>query len=382
MTDTTTDPRKGLPSASSLHRIAACPGSVRLSRGIPDRPTADSDFGTRIHAALAGTLDPKELSHEEEDIYDACQTIEARLVKQWRLRHAIPDDAEVKVTRDSERLWLTRHGEPIFSGVADVIYRYDDCAAVFDYKTLPGDHADSDENLQLRSLACLVDENAGFRLGSADVAIIQPLKTWTPEVCSYDLDALKFSHAELHTILDRAEDRDAALKTGTHCGFCRAASICPAVHKEVTTMSQLTIQQESGIALPDEDLAALGERLAPARKMIESIKAEIRRRVEADPERWRKEFGWEMKEGVGKRAVTDIATVADRLEAKGASMTDITKACSITMKNVETLVRAATGAKGIGLKAECDALLEGCITVKTSAPSLKRIGAGDDDDAQ
>lgn len=378
MSDIATDERRGLPSASGIARLAACPGSYRMAKGIPDRPTDDGDFGTAIHAYLAGTLKAEDLTGEQLDIAESCSAIEARLVNQWKTRCLLTDH-EITVTRDSERLWLSLDGEPACSGVADVVYRYKDVALALDYKTLPGEHADSDENLQLRTLAVLTDEKYDLSMAIVDVAIIQPLVTHSPTVSRYDVEALGIARSELLTILEAAKAPDAPLHPGKQCDYCRAASICPEVHREVTHMSIITLQEEGGLAVPDEVMAKLGERCGAALKMISNIKADIRRRVEADPASWRA-LGWELREGAGKRAVTNVGKVAERLEGKGCAMPDIAAACSITIGNVKTLARAATGAKGMGLEKIVDAILEDCITLKVPKPSLKRIGMADDDE--
>lgn len=375
------DERQGLPSASNIHRLAACPGSQRMCAGIPDKPTADSDFGNHVHEFLAGKLDPtdfsQDLTPEELDIAEACQAIEGRIVNEWRARHGIQDNAAVAITRDSERLWLEIYGQKECSGVADTIYSWECHALVIDYKTLPGDHKDSTDNLQLRCLAVLANRRSDYKLESVDVAIIQPLKTHNPTVCHYDQSALHQATNELVLILEVAKQPDAPLNPGDHCKYCRAASICPAVHKEVETLSALTINA-SGLTVSDEDMARLRGKTGAAKKMIAAIEAEAFKRAQADPETWRK-YGYEIKEGAGKRSVENVAMVGERLNSLGASWTDISGECSITIKSVETLTRSATGEKGMGLKRKVEEVLEGCIETRTAKPSLKRITGEDEE---
>lgn len=354
-----------------------------MCRGIPDRPTADSDFGTRVHEFLAGKIDAIELTHEMLDIAESCQSIEAKVVKQWRARCEVFEECEIpdggiRVSRDCERLWLEIHGEKRCSGVADVIHSWGRHALVVDFKTLTGDHKDSTDNLQLRCLAILANRNFDYRLKSVDVAIVQPLVTHTPTVTHYDGPALHAAMEELVGILNASEKPDAPLVAGDQCRFCRAAAICPAVRKEVETLAVTTINA-TGLTVSDSELATLLGRCGAARKMIESVKAECFRRAEADPETWRA-MGYEIREGAGKRAVEDIATVSDRLNAMGVPWQKITGACSITLKALEPLVREATKEKGMGLKKKVGALLEDCVAIKKSKPSLKKIGVEDDEE--
>ncbi len=375
------DDRQGLPSASNIHRLAACPGSHRMCAGLPNTPTVESEFGTRVHAYLAGKVyaDPLGMSPEELEIAESCQEIEARVVAEWKARNQIPegDGPAIQIVRDSERWWLELGGEKACSGVTDVAYLWGRHALILDYKALPGVHGEAVENLQLRCLAVLAMEKFGW-LVSADVAIIQPLKTHTPMVCHYDVDGLIHAQKELHSILEAVNAPNAPLHAGDHCKYCRAASICPEVRKEVETLSALTIH-ENGLTVPDEDMARLLGKCGTASKMIASIKAECFRRAEADPEGWRS-MGFEIREGVGKRTVENVSTVGERLNAAGASWQDISAECSITIKFVETLARKATGLKGMALKKAADAILEGCCAVKKAKPSLKKIGAQEDDE--
>lgn len=349
-----------------------------MCAGIPDKPTADSDFGTRVHAFLARELDYDDLTPAEADIAESCEKIEAEVVKQWRLRNQIPDDAVIRVERDSERMWLEIQGEKQCSGLADVIHTWMRHALVLDFKTLPGDHKEAPDNLQLRCLAVLAGQRAMGWLVSCDVAIIQPLVTHTPMVCHYGVDDLIAAQKELRDILSAANAPDAPLVPGDQCKFCRANAICPAVHKEVETLSALTINA-SGLTVPDEDMARLLGKCGAATKMIASIKAECFRRAEADPATWRA-CGFEIREGAGKRAVEDIATVSERLNARGVDWPKITAACAITIGNVEALTRAATGEKGMGLKKTVDTILDGCVAIKKPKPSLKKIGTQEDDE--
>jgi hypothetical protein len=375
MTEQPTNERRGLPSASAMPRIADCPGSLDICRSIPDRPTDDSDFGNKIHDYLAGKIPMEDLTFEQLDRAEECQKIEAKVLAQWRLRNQIPDDAAVIVTRDSERLWHYHDGQRAYSGVADVTYQWTDRALVLDYKTLPGDHAEASENLQLRTLACLVDRKFGYKMAVIEVAIIQPLVTHSPEVCSYDAEAMKAAHAEIGAILRAANAPDAPRRVGPQCRFCRANDgTCPEARGEVVAVSKFTLQPEPGaLSIANTDLLALYDRIGPVMKMVESIKAELKHRVATDPETWR-QLGVELVEGNGKRKVSDITTLGTRVNALGVSWEEITAACNITMKALKPLVRKATQLKGMGLDNKVDELLEGCVTTSTGKPKLKRIG--------
>lgn len=364
--------RQNKPSASGIARLAACPGSFRLESGLPDSSTEASESGTHIHNFLAGQLKPEWLTPEQMEIAESCQAIEADLLTQWKLRNHIPDEDAIHEVRDAERLWLRDE----CSGLADVTYIHEDKALVLDFKTGRVAADGGSENLQLRCLAVLVSVNYPAVM-MVEVAVIQPLVTHTPEICRYEVEDLYSAELELQNILALANQPDALLHTGDHCKFCRAASICPEVRKEVETLSALTINA-SGLTVPDEDIAALRGKCGMAKKMIAAIEAEAFKRAQADPETWRK-MGWEIKEGAGRRSVEDVKTVSERLNREGVDWPEITEACSITIGDVEALTRKATGAKGIALKDKVSGVLLGCVGIKTAKPTLKRIGKEDEE---
>jgi hypothetical protein len=364
--------RQNKPSASGIARLASCSGSFGLESGMPDSSTPEAESGTRIHAVIALKADRDTLTPEELEICESCEKIEHDVVEQWRLRHHIDEVTAVHVVRDSERLWFRDR----CSGLADVVYICGELALVLDFKTGRVAADDGSENLQLRCLAVLVKANYKA-VTQVEVAIIQPLVTHTPEICIYEGEELWLAQVELEKILDAANKPDAPLNPGDHCRYCKAASICPAVHKEVETLSALTIH-ETGLTVSDEKMAELRGKCGVAKKMIASIEAEAFKRAEADPETWRR-LGYEIKAGAGKRSVENVAMVGERLNALGASWTDISGECSITIKSVETLTRSATNEKGIGLKRKVDEVLAGCVEVKTAKASLKRIGNNEEE---
>lgn len=383
-----TDPRKSLPSASAIARISACPGSFAAERGLPDAPTAESESGTRIHEYLAGRAPAESLSHTELDIAESCESIALKLLLDWRARIGATDLDETIVWRDNKRLWLVEKGQERCSGLADVIWTVTvqagtSHALVLDYKTGPVNPGDADANLQLRTLAVLVDEHFGHDITTIDVALVQPLVTHTPSVCQYDRLALGKSRCQLMAALDAANEPDAPRVAGDHCKLCRAVATCPKTASEVETMASLTIH-ESGLTVSDQEMAKLRDRCGLAKKMIAAIEAEAFRRAQADPETWR-QLGYEIREGSGRRSVEDVATVSERLNNLGVPWADITAACSINLGDIEALARGVAKdpdgkpLKGAALKAKVNDLLAGCVTIKTAKPSLRRIGQQDDE---
>jgi hypothetical protein len=370
-----TDPRLGLPSASSTARLAACPRSFQMERGLPDNSNPDSERGTRIHAAYAG--EPVTLEPEEQDILESIQLMEFAALGQWAaMIEAKQDEWAVKEMREWRMWLLNSQGDKLFSGQADVVHVVGRDALVLDAKTGRGEVPKADENLQLRALAVLLHEQFPG-LQTITVGIIAPLVSGQVMLCQYDKGSLEMAKHELLKILSAATSQHAELNAGDHCKYCKALSVCPAARKEVETFSALTIHQ-TGLSIPDSDIATLRDKCGPAKKMIAAIEAEAFRRAQADPEAWRR-FGYEIKEGAGRRAVDNVVAVSERLHERGAAWQDVAKECTITIGSVEALTRQATGLKGMALKKETDAILDGCVTVKQSKPTLKKIGGGEEE---
>ena len=298
MNTDTTDPRRGLPSASGMHRLAACHGSHMAQQGLPDTGDAASSSGTAIHAVLAGQAPMDSLTPEQQDIAAACLRIEQAVTEQWMERHRI-NPATVATVRDSRRMWLYDKGQKVASGLADVIAYSGHFGLVMDFKTMSGDHGTAADNMQLRALAVMASNT--YDLAKIDVAIIQPLVTWTPEVCSYDWPALMRAEEELLAIVAAANAPDAPRNAGAHCGYCRASATCPAVHREIETMARAghivfgtleLMRRTVRPGLSTQDLDAIAEEYAkhgkkkakskakPARAAMKKV-AEVRPHVES-----------------------------------------------------------------------------------------------------
>ena len=86
------DPRLGLPSASSMHRVAQCPGSVALSNSLRasgklyECRDPDAESGTRIHQWLASEFiggEPVALDARELPVALKCAQLRETLIKEW-----------------------------------------------------------------------------------------------------------------------------------------------------------------------------------------------------------------------------------------------------------------------------------------------------------
>lgn len=380
----TNDPRRGLPSASSLERLHNCPGSWLATKDMPEESNADSDAGTRIHKALE-TGDMTGLSADEEQTADMCRTQGDKVLGDWN-----PDlDG---IAHKEQRLGITRIGgvvkvtddtkaDLVFTGQADLIVIDGKRGLVLDYKTGRGEVADAAENLQLRGLAVMAAWV--WRLDSVRVAIVQP---WAgpASVADYDRQAIDQSRLWLYDVIERAKTASPdLLNAGDWCKYCKAKAICPALRSVA-----LEPVEHMALTLPADDATARAALFARAMEMTPhtltalyrglklvgwyqaAIEGAMRKRVEDGgiP-------GFRMKPGQIREKITDVGKVWAKCEGLGVKAEVFTGACSVTKDALKTLLRDATGAKGKALDATIKDVLQGATESKETAQQIEEVKA-------
>lgn len=359
------DVRRGATSASGAEADALCPGKHNAERGLPDVPTEEGNMGTRIHAALAGELPVEQLEFAEREIHDNCGIIEARLVSQFFPNVPIQT---LKVFRH-HRAWVrVPPGMWEHSGECDVLYRYGTRGLIIDYKTLPGDVADSPQNLQLRDLAVL---NGGhLLLDEIGVAIVQPLVTWAPEICVYNKAALKRAESEMFERVRQNNRPDAVRTAGeVQCKFCKAAKQgkCAEHQQWVNTTLPVEIRASTPVAeWKGDDFSFFLERLKVAQDWLDTTKEAAKKFLEDGnviP-------GFVLRQGAERTTITDAQTVFDRFIELGGTQEQFIPAISIVNGKLKEQMAAVTGAKGKALEKAFDAITKKCTETKRNAPSI------------
>lgn len=358
------DERKGKPSASAVHRYAACPGSFLLEQQVPEEaPSSDATMGNRIHAALAGEQVSPPLNEEENRIADYCSEQEAELVIKMYGGTLVEPMREV-------RLWATdEHQEETWSGKPDAVYLYHGRALVIDYKTGRNKVSAAEENLQLRALAVLVHD----MLSTSDitVAIIQPL-AGPPTVCWYSGSDIAQASLEINALMRQVTLADQPrIPSAESCKYCRAKAIC-AEAREAALAPPLRNQpldltpDAIAATLTHETLSEFLRKAPQAEAVIDACRAEARRRIEQGdtiP-------GWRLKPGATRETITRPDTVFDRFLALGGTQEQFMPSVTIAKGKIKDALKTATGTKGRELEAKMDALLSGCVESKQGAATL------------
>lgn len=364
------DERLGLPSASSASRYAACLGSWQLEKQIAEGvATHDATIGNRIHSALA--MEPVDnLTSDETWTIDRCREQELELVKA-----TFPEATEEPNVWREKRLWsIDDRGVKLWSGKPDVIYVVGSAGLIIDYKSGRGAVENAAENLQLRCLVALLDENFGFTFDRITVAILQPL-AGPPSVAVYESADIRNAIAESADLMEQIQKiGHPRTPSESACKYCKGKPFCTEA-RELAVAGPLTNAPENitpdaiAATLTNQTLAAFLDRAAQAEAVIEACRTEARRRL-AEGEAV---DGWTLKEGAVRETIKDTETVYLRFIESGGTYEDIMPAITINKTKLKDALKVATETKGKELDAKLTALLDGCIESKASQPTLTRI---------
>jgi hypothetical protein len=327
-----TDEREGLPSASTIERLAACPGSLRMSRGIPEYSTPQmrewADSGERIHLWLEAPdfvplEDPDELA-----VAERCAHQRDEHVRQ------VFEEVEPIIFKEN-RLWLHHpDGRKRFSGRLDFTAIFKDVALVDDYKTNRGDIAEASTNLQLRAHAVLTWLESERKLKTIYAGKVQPLVDSHPELCKYGTAELEASLAELIGILVEAEKPDAPLKAGHQCKFCPAKLVCPSARKMLEEVSQ--VEPAMIKAADGKELSRLLDLFAACGPIIETGQAFAKELLKVNPNAIP---SWSLKANAPLHPIRDPQVAWGRAAEDGMPMEQFMTCVTVGKGDMEDMLK-------------------------------------------
>lgn len=250
--------------ASSMDRWANCPGSVRLSKGLPNTSTAYAEEGTKAHELgekiLRGEITFESLKNSDdtsEEMLDAVYVYTSFVQDLWK---SIP-------RHDLNRFMVElKFAHPDihkgFRGTADsVIYDANTKTLyVTDYKHGAGIPVSAINNKQLLYYA--IGSMLALKMPFLKIVmtIVQPRYSVEEAIKSWEIDAVDILDfkALLLDAIEATEAENAAIITGDHCQFCRAKHKCPALKLEAEKAftDELALEKMMGIST-----AKLGELL-------------------------------------------------------------------------------------------------------------------------
>jgi len=373
----TTDQQRGKwTSSSNAQADTLCPGRHLAQRDIPEaEPGADADFGSKVHEALSGRIDPEVLDVEQRSVYDSCCDIELKLVRQvFPTVNATRDAAIrekrlwVKLTTTDNRLnaWIEHSGMP------DCVYISKGIALVIEYKTLAGDVATSPKNYQLRDQAVLVDRNSRG-LQQIFTAVVQPLVTHTPIVCVFERSDLDKAFLEATARIFASNDPASPRHAGpAQCKFCRATKSCPEYQTWVSGMMPATTRV-SDVPMESwtpEQRAIVAANLPIIAKWAEDAKEFLKDCLHKDPQAVP---GFGLKDCSERKKVKDPQAVLDRFIAAGGTLPQFIACISVSNTALKERLSEATKLRGRKLDAAMKELLDGLVEITRTAPSIERV---------
>lgn len=243
-------------SPSHAERWWNCPGSVALCRTVPRRPSSGAaEEGTAAHEVLERCLRQYHVDGTFLNPFD--------MVGLEVLNYEVTDEmAEaVAVMIDLVRVELQKGGEllvetkievipGVVGGTLDVaIVRPFDSIVVMDFKYGRGVVVSSMDNKQM--LIYLLGLAILYGCPRAKLGIVQPRVQTGEPVSWWEVPEgyLATFHPEMLRHVEMTREANALLLPGSHCRWCDAKAVCPALRKDLGTA--LSPVQNNQLVFPD-----------------------------------------------------------------------------------------------------------------------------------
>ena len=222
--------------ASSMHRWKNCPGSVRMSKNIPNSSSEYAEEGTKAHELAA-----QHLLNPEAPLECTLEMFNAIKLYGQEVEEVFTPDSDLWV---EHRFDLSRLHPGLFGTADAVVYNPKTKALfVFDFKYGAGVPVEAENNEQLLYYALGALLTLNLPVETVEIVIVQPrcphpdglVRRWNiPDAPIFMLDFA----ADLTDAAKRTTDPKAPLNPGDWCRWCPAASCCPALHELAVTISQ------------------------------------------------------------------------------------------------------------------------------------------------
>ncbi len=248
--------------ASASDRWMNCPGSIRMSEGIPSVESGYALEGTVAHEVaeklLRAFIEKTEPTHIPLEIKGV--KVDDEMIEHCRVYVgfiATIVKAHPNVEVDIEQRFHLSALHPDFFGTADcVIYNPTDMTlVVVDFKYGPGIPVEAKDNPQLRYYAL----GAAFKKHNRGISkvtsvIVQPRCPHPDGPIRTDtIDALELMDwsADLVAAAKLTQQPDAPLNPGDWCKFCPAAATCPAMREKALATAQADFADDGTLHLSD-----------------------------------------------------------------------------------------------------------------------------------
>lgn len=325
-------------SASSAYRWMRCPGSVRLSEGLPAVQTDYMREGTEAHAVAEAIL----RGHPYKSTPEMATHVRVftDYVRELEELYQTPPMIETRVS-----LAPLRPPVDMF-GTADVIFLCPTRLHVVDFKYGQGVVVEVDDNVQLLYylLAALVSTPRALRNGltSFVATIVQP----RAEHRLGPIRTVEYTRTELdqfmRSVIEAAKatmNPSAPLVPGDWCHFCPAAGHCPALEQQSKHLAQSEFTLPAVVPPSPEllPLARVAEILAVA-PQIEKWLGALRQRVQQALEAGESVPGFKLVLKRGQREWNNVEEVEEWAKYVGLKSPELHHVTLLSPAQLEALV--------------------------------------------
>lgn len=218
--------------ASAAHRWMRCPGSVQLTKDMPNPSSEFAQEGTMLHEVAANILldleNPYELTDEQQDVVD----FYVNLVRQES------EGGELFVEK---KFKLPFH--PEFWGTADAVVVFNNTLKVIDLKAGRGVAVEVDYAGKINPQLGFYALGAMFSVEERqwdliEIIIVQPRLGGVKRRLT-DANELAELTRELVAAAELAEGDNPPFAAGSHCKFCLARAFCPVLRDEVMRLARM-----------------------------------------------------------------------------------------------------------------------------------------------
>lgn len=220
--------------ASSMHRWAECPGSVKLSETVPKHTSAFAEEGTEAHELAEKFLHSFKRStvfayaHYDDEMVENVKVYVDYVIEKFSVEKGSKLIVEHKFDLSSLH--------PGLFGTADAVIYHPKLKLlrVIDLKYGAGVPVEVKNNPQLLYYGLGAMISTEYPVDTIELTIVQPRlnhvdgpirsqKLTTLELMDFSADLIEFAK--------KTEDPNAPLRDGRHCKFCPAKAVCPQLSK-------------------------------------------------------------------------------------------------------------------------------------------------------
>lgn len=267
---------------SSASRVINCPASVKLCEKIPNPSSKYADEGTLLHNAIAEILDkniaPQDmLGFKYEKLVLTQELLDEKIYPALRRLEEIDPEMMMEFMVEAE----VDFGDflPGVFGSTDLIGKLGRSAKVLDWKFGSGVIVEAEENYQglFYAAAAMRTPSTAWAFEDIDdveIIIVQPpeIRRWTTSI-----ERIKQFEQELAIAVREAKRKDAPIKSGKHCRWCRAKPVCPIMTDAVARSTQLALKD-----LKPELIGSYLEQAETLEEWIKELRALAQQMLEAD----------------------------------------------------------------------------------------------------